>query len=208
MPEKKTRQAGRPKTFNEQEALDKVIEVFWELGYDAADTETLSKRTGFSKPSLYKAFGSKQDLFVAAIKRYQEIQSRASIDILNNSSSPAEGLRDYFLNFAEIVAASDQMRGCIILSIAIPYKDRLPKVAEFLKTASKSTHVALVDYFSTQKASENLSSDFDELAAISLMQDLSSAFAVEARAGAPLEMLRAKAMRNAQLVLHVGGLPN
>ena len=55
------RRPGRPRTFDADEVLDKVIDVFWELGYDASDTETLAKRTGLTKPSLYNAFGPKEE---------------------------------------------------------------------------------------------------------------------------------------------------
>ena len=50
------RKPGRPRSFDADAVLDEVINVFWELGYEAADTETLSKRTGLTKPSLYNAF--------------------------------------------------------------------------------------------------------------------------------------------------------
>ena len=63
----KRRRPGRPRNFDPDHVLDKVIDVFWELGYEASDTETLSRRTGLTKPSLYNAFGSKEDLFVAGI---------------------------------------------------------------------------------------------------------------------------------------------
>ena len=68
MVEKETKRGpGRPRKFDADDVLDKVIDVFWELGYEASDTETLSRRTGLTKPSLYNAFGAKEDLFVAAI---------------------------------------------------------------------------------------------------------------------------------------------
>ena len=49
---KSSRGRGRPRSFDEGEVLDKVIDVFWELGYDASDTETLSKQTGLTEPSF------------------------------------------------------------------------------------------------------------------------------------------------------------
>ena len=43
------------------------------------------------------------------------------------------------------------------------------------------------------------------MAAVSLIQDLSAAMVMQARAGAPLEMLMNKADRNTDLVLYTGG---
>lgn len=192
---------GRPRKFDPDDVLDTVIDVFWELGYDAADTETLSKRTGLTKPSLYNAFGSKEDLFVAALNRYRTVRSKASHEILARAGSPVDGVRDYFLNLAQNIAAPGHPRGCLLISIALPLKDRLPKVATELQAASQA---GTSEYFSNQVEMGNLPRDFDVQAAIALMSDLGAAMIVQARGGAPLEMLRAKAARNAKLVMFAG----
>ena len=192
---------GRPRKFDPDEVLDKVIDVFWELGYDAADTETLSQRTGLTKPSLYNAFGSKEDLFVAALNRYKTTRSKSSLEALFNSATPAEGIQNYFLNLAENVAAPDRPKGCLLISIAMPLTERLPKVAAALQATPKT---GMASYFDEQKEKGNLSNDFDSTSALSLLQDLGAAMIVQARGGAPLEKLKAKAIRNSQLVLYAG----
>ncbi len=195
---------GRPRTFDPDEVLDTVIDVFWELGYDAADTETLSRRTGLTKPSLYNAFGSKEDLFVAAINRYRTTRSKASLEALARPDKPVDGIKDYFLNLAQNVAAPDRPRGCLMLSVALPLKDRLPKVAAELEAAPKASAAGMMEYFAGQTEKGNLPRDFDSQAAISLLRDLSAALIVQARGGAPLSMLKSKAIRNAELVLYAG----
>ena len=184
--------------------LDKVIDVFWDLGYDAADTETLSKRTGLTKPSLYNAFGPKEDLFIAALNRYRQTRSKASLDALTKAASPADGIKDYFVNLAQNVAAPERPKGCLILSIAMPLMDRLPKVAAVLESAPKESTARMTEYFSEQMKTGKLTEGFDAKAAIALIQDLSAAMIMQARAGAPLDALKAKADRNTQLVLHEG----
>ncbi len=64
---KQKRTRGRPRQFDESEALDQAIDVFWELGYEAADIETLCQKMGLSKPSIYNSFGRKEDLFLMAL---------------------------------------------------------------------------------------------------------------------------------------------
>ena len=200
----KKRGRGRPRKFDPDEVLDDIIDVFWELGYDAADTETLSKRTGLTKPSLYNAFGSKEDLFVAAVNRYRTTRSKVSLEVLFKSDTPTDGIRDYFLNLAQNVAAPDRPKGCLMLSIALPLKGRLPKVAAELQAAPKASMAGLMEYFSGQVEQGKLPRDFDCQAAISLLVDLGAALIVQARGGAPLDMLKTKATRNAELVLYAG----
>ena len=195
---------GRPRTFDADDVLDKVIDVFWELGYDAADTETLAKSTGLTKPSLYNAFGAKEDLFVAALDRYRQTRSKASLDAMAKAGTPSDGIRDYFENLAKNVASPDHPSGCLIMSVAMPLKDRLPKVAEFMENAPKESLARMVAYFSQQTKKGNLPRGFDAMAAISLLQDLSAGMIMQARAGAPLDALRSKAIRNTELVLYEG----
>ena len=198
------RSPGRPRKFDADEVLDKAIDVFWELGYDASDTETLAKRTGLTKPSLYNAFGVKEDLFVAAINRYRETRSKASFDAMTKAEMPSEGIRDYFLNLAENVAGEGHPSGCLIMSVALPLCDRLPKVAAVFDTMPKESHARMKTYFDAQTDKGNLSQDFDGAAAISLFQDLGAAMIMQARAGAPLDALKKKAIRNMELVLFQG----
>ena len=158
---KPSRMLGRPRTFNPEDALQNITNVFWELGYDAADTETLSKKTGFSKPSLYRAFGAKEDIFVAALKHYQQTRSQASLNALTNAASPFEGIRDFFVCFAQNVAGAGHPRGCLVLSIALPLRDRLPKVSAFLDQSPKEAMSGMTTYFKQQIEAGRLPSHFD-----------------------------------------------
>lgn len=203
-----TKPRGRPRKFDADDVLDTVIDVFWELGYDAADTETLSRRTGLTKPSLYNAFGSKEDLFVAALDRYRNLRSKGSVAALTKTDTPAEGIMNYFLYLAQSVAAPDRPKGCLMLSIALPLKERLPKVAEALANPPNEGPAGMMAFFEGHKQKGHLPDGFDISAALSLLHDFSAAMIVQARAGAPLDSLKAKAVRNAELVLYEGKAPH
>jgi AcrR family transcriptional regulator len=61
---------GRPRTFDPDTALDRALEVFWRQGYEGTALSDLTAAMGISKPSLYAAFGNKEELFAAVIDRY------------------------------------------------------------------------------------------------------------------------------------------
>jgi AcrR family transcriptional regulator len=61
---------GRPREFCTEQALDRALEVFWRKGYEGASLPDLTAAMGISRPSLYAAYGSKQELFQRAIDRY------------------------------------------------------------------------------------------------------------------------------------------
>jgi AcrR family transcriptional regulator len=63
---------GRPRTHDLDAALDRALEVFWRQGYEGTALSDLTKATGMSRPSLYEAFGNKEQLFAKALDRYAE----------------------------------------------------------------------------------------------------------------------------------------
>jgi AcrR family transcriptional regulator len=63
---------GRPRGFDEAEALDAAMKLFWERGYEGTSMADLTKAMNLSAPSIYAAFGDKKSLFGFAAKRYAE----------------------------------------------------------------------------------------------------------------------------------------
>jgi AcrR family transcriptional regulator len=61
---------GRPRAFDAEVALDRALEIFWRQGYEGTALSDLTAAMGISKPSLYAAFGNKEDLFVRVVDRY------------------------------------------------------------------------------------------------------------------------------------------
>jgi len=53
-------------------ALDQALRVFWEKGYQGASLGDLTGAMGINRPSLYAAFGNKEELFRKALDRYTE----------------------------------------------------------------------------------------------------------------------------------------
>jgi AcrR family transcriptional regulator len=67
--------AGRPREFNVDRALDGALRVFWLKGYDGASLSDLTKAMGINRPSMYAAFGNKEQLYRKTLDRYSEFRS-------------------------------------------------------------------------------------------------------------------------------------
>ena len=63
--------SGRTRQFDVDEVLDRALEVFWARGYEGATLPELTRAMGINRPSLYAAFGNKEELFHKALHRYQ-----------------------------------------------------------------------------------------------------------------------------------------
>jgi AcrR family transcriptional regulator len=61
---------GRPRAFNPDVALDRAMHVFWAKGYVGASLSNLTRAMRINRPSLYAAFGNKEQLFGKVLDRY------------------------------------------------------------------------------------------------------------------------------------------
>ena len=84
--------SGRTRQFDVDEALDRALEVFWARGYEGATLPELTRAMGINRPSLYAAFGNKEQLFRKALDRYQTGFGigHASMAVLTHHRVPSE----------------------------------------------------------------------------------------------------------------------
>ena len=59
---------GRPKTFDEREVITQASELFAAQGFHGTSIDDLVQKTGLLRGSLYKAFGSKRNLFLIVLQ--------------------------------------------------------------------------------------------------------------------------------------------
>ena len=80
---------GRPREFDLDTALEGAMLVFWRKGYEGASMSDLTASLGVTKPSLYAAFGNKEQLFRAVLDRYD----KRTAHFLSGSISSLDGAR-------------------------------------------------------------------------------------------------------------------
>lgn len=57
----------------EKKILDAALKVFAERGYDGAKTKLIAEKSGFTEMTLFRKFGTKQNLFKMVLTKNQEI---------------------------------------------------------------------------------------------------------------------------------------
>jgi len=113
---KKTR--GRPRVFDKDEALDKALKVFWQRGYDGASLAELIEALSINKPSLYAAFGNKEELFQQALARY--LAGPAAFVTEAVAAPTARAVAERFLmKAAEFLTSNQHPKGCMIVQGAL-----------------------------------------------------------------------------------------
>lgn len=101
---------ARPPEFDRSQALVSALHLFWEKGYDRTTVRDLTEAMGISAPSLYNAFGGKQELFDEAVASYTGSPTRVVPPALRERTA-----RAVFAKMLEIAireyASSTQPRG-------------------------------------------------------------------------------------------------
>ena len=70
--------AAGPRSFDEKQALENAIQVFWSKGYDGVTIDDLVAGMGVGRPSLYAVFGDKRTIFLRALRAYAEAKGALS----------------------------------------------------------------------------------------------------------------------------------
>ena len=109
--------AGRKRAFDKEEALDKAMRVFWENGYAGTSLAQLTSALGINKPSLYAAFGNKEQLFATAMEHYMDQYSGPNFQWLTDSPDAplTERLKAFLFGVINTVSDSDSPKGCLFV---------------------------------------------------------------------------------------------
>ena len=147
---------ARPREFNESEALDDAMYLFWGRGYESATLSEITKATGLSKSSLYDTFGSKHELLLFSLQYYVENMVQPSLAILEEGPSPRGAIERRFEVIIEMMTAPGPRRGCLIANTTPELGARDEAVAKRLRAVQNMVEHAYTSAIERgQSAGEN-----------------------------------------------------
>lgn len=130
---------GRPRSFDRAAALRQAMEVFWEHGYEGTSMADLTAAMGINSPSLYAAFGSKEELFREAIGLYQETTGGLTDRALREQPTARASIEAMLRDNARSYATDQGPRGCMIVLAGSTYTTRSESVRDFLVECRNAT---------------------------------------------------------------------
>ena len=102
--------------------LAAAIQLFCEHGFPHTSMEEVAKQAGVSKQTVYSHFGSKDDLFIAAIKS-RCLVHQMSDSILSDPKDPQRCILEFAIKFGEMIVSHEAItvyRACIAQSESHP----------------------------------------------------------------------------------------
>jgi TetR/AcrR family transcriptional repressor of nem operon len=110
----------RKREFDTDKVLQAAMEVFWEKGFEAASLADLTTAMGIQRPSLYAAFGDKNELFESTLRRYNAWHAAYIRSLLQHASSVKEAFRTLFEQIGtEDVTNTSIRRGCFCINTMV-----------------------------------------------------------------------------------------
>jgi len=178
------RPRGRPRQYDPETALDRARNAFWDTGYAATSLDDLSAATGLNRPSLYGAFGDKQALYLASLRR-----SRAELTAsLTAALAPVEPLRKALVRVFDSAAAiyvrgETAQRGCFLIGTAVTESVSDPEIRRELAGALEEIDAVFAARLRRAQADGELSPGADPAALAQIATATLNGMAVRARAG-------------------------
>ena len=178
------RPRGRPLSFDQDQALDAAVQVFWEKGYEGASLSDLTQAMGINPPSLYAKFGNKHELFLKAIDRYVATITSTQLAPLVEMRDIRQAVSGYFAEVIRCVASRDWPTGCMVVCVATEAAERdgivRTKVSGLLESAE-----AFIAQRIAESAPDDPSVDIDDPQKLARMiVAVGQGLAARARSGA------------------------
>lgn len=106
------------KSFDEEVAIDKAMQVFWQKGFESTSINDLLDVTELNRGSFYNAFKSKRQLFEKALVKYDIIR-QGIVKRLDTIESPKEKI-DLFFDIAVSRTSTDpDLKGCFLFNTSL-----------------------------------------------------------------------------------------
>lgn len=162
--------------------------VFWRLGYERATVTDLTKAMGINRPSLYAAFGDKEQLFRRVLEHYAAGPARYEREALEQPTARkvAEAL---LRGAADVQTRPNLPHGCLAVSSTPSHADDSSPIGCALIEARIAGETALRERFERARAEGDLPATADAAELASYIRTILYGMAVHAATGATHEEL-------------------
>jgi AcrR family transcriptional regulator len=178
---------GRPREFDETDILRRIMDLFWQHGFEGVSLADIMTATDLKKGSLYAAFGDKRAMYLKALAQYDDdVVSTAAHALKDKTVSPGERL-EAFLTSPLAAPQKGDRKGCFLCNASADQadvdQDAKGQVKKGFDKLKRGLMTALTD-LNPEMPTEEVSAKAQTLLAIY------AGLRVMVRSGASIEQLR------------------
>lgn len=179
---------GRPRAFDVEQALETAMNLFWKQGYEGTSLTDLTDAMGINRPSLYAAFGNKEELFRKVVERYGSGPGRHGTTSLTEPTARqvAEAMIRGSVN---LLGDPDHPRGCLMVHGALACSEDSAEVQQDMAAMRRSAETQLCERFARAQAEGDLPAAANPADLARFVQAVTQGMAVLAASGATKEEL-------------------
>ena len=190
---------GRPRSFDERQALEKATKVFRSKGYDGVTVDDLVAGMGVGRPSLYAVFGDKRTIFLRVLRAYTEAKGALAAKALFSPQALRDSLAGFLRHIVETATEEGSTPGCLLVCVAPLVDDT--EVRQFVKNATDAAVALVARRFCDGISAGEIPSDFPVAVRASQVLDLGRGLTMRALMGTSRKTLLNEAEESADLVL-------
>jgi AcrR family transcriptional regulator len=181
--------AGRPRSFDTEQALERAMKVFWRLGYEGASVAELTRAMGIASPSLYAAFGSKDQLFKAVLDHYTAKREARLAEVLR-APTAREAVASLLAGLIDLMTDPEEPPGCLLLQGGLSCGLATQDIPQELARRRAVLEDALRTRFAAAQGAGELPPDSDPAALARFFATMCNGIAVQAASGADRAQLQ------------------
>jgi len=184
------RQRGRPSNFNRDEALEKALHVFWARGYEGASMTELTEALGINRPSIYAAFGNKEELFRKALGKYLSGPVAYVAEAMKQPTAK-QSIAMFLTRSADVLTSPSNPRGCMVVQGALSCGQGSELIHQELIAHRQDYEKTIRQRLELAKTQSELPQDFDSSVMAKYITTIHQGMSVQATSGASKEQLLA-----------------
>lgn len=136
----------RNKLFDEQEVLNKAMNLFWKQGYSATSVQDLVTHLGINRASIYDTFGDKEKLFLKAFENYRKANTEGIIQFFESHNNVKEGFTQLFEMAIEDSVNDHEKKGCFVVNTTTELIPGDEKILKIIEENRKTFEAIFLDY--------------------------------------------------------------
>ncbi len=189
MKSENTAQLGRPRGFDPDVALERAMHVFWAKGYEGAALSDLTQAMRINRPSLYAAFGNKEQLFRKVLDRYAS-GPLAYFEKALAAPKARDVIEQILFGAADLASDPKLPAGCLMVQGALACGDAAGSVQKETAARRTASEVALRRRLQRAKREGDLSPRSDPAELARYVMTVLQGMAVQGTNGAKRDQLR------------------